>query len=121
MKNITVTKRFTFDAAHNIEAYHGKCERLHGHTYTLEVSVKGLPDKEGMVIDFCELKRIVKENIIDVLDHVYINEVVDFNPSSENLLHWMAEILEPLLSDERYSLHSIALWETPDNKAQICI
>ena len=119
MRAITVTKRFEFDAAHNLTKYHGKCERLHGHRYTLEVSVTGTPDEEGMVIDCGELKKIVKSNIIDKLDHEYVNKVVDFNPSAENMLYWMTDILRPLLSHERYELSSISLWETPDNKATI--
>ncbi|MBP6333296.1 MAG: 6-carboxytetrahydropterin synthase, partial [Aminivibrio sp.] len=46
-------KEFTFDAAHNLVEYHGKCERLHGHTYRLAVVLKGSPDREGMIADFC--------------------------------------------------------------------
>ena len=52
-------KEFTFDAAHNLIKYHGKCERLHGHTYRMSVVIKGIPDEEGMIVDFLEIKRIV--------------------------------------------------------------
>ena len=56
-----LTKYFKFDAAHNLVHYHGKCEKLHGHTYHMSVTLKGTPDEEGMVFDFTELKKAVKE------------------------------------------------------------
>ena len=55
---------FKFDAAHNLIHYHGKCERLHGHTYRLRVTLEGTPDSEGMICDFAELKRIVNDLVI---------------------------------------------------------
>lgn len=54
-------KEFKFDAAHYLPLYHGKCEKLHGHTYRLVVKMKGRPNDEGMIIDFLELKSIVKK------------------------------------------------------------
>jgi len=119
VKDIIITKRFTFDAAHYLTAYRGKCEALHGHTFTLEVSVIGTPDDEGMVIDFTLLKSIVRETVIDRLDHTCLNDLFDFSPTSENLLYHMAEILSPLLKTNRYHLHTLSLWETPQNKASL--
>ena len=58
-------KEFSFDAAHNLVEYHGKCERLHGHTYKIAVTLKGTPDREGMILDFCELSSLVKEKVIE--------------------------------------------------------
>ena len=55
-----VSKEFTFDAAHYLTKYHGKCENLHGHTYRLRVTVEGNLDEEDMVMDFCELKELVE-------------------------------------------------------------
>ena len=121
MREIIISKHFVFDAAHNLTSYNGKCERLHGHTYHLEVAVKGVPDEEGMVIDFSLLKKIVKENIVDKLDHLYINEILDVSPSAENILYWMVNILEPILKTERYRLYKITLWETADNKAELVL
>ena len=56
-------KEFTFDAAHNLVQYHGKCEALHGHTYRLAVVLEGTPDAEGMILDFCELSAVVRERV----------------------------------------------------------
>lgn len=97
-----VTKIFTFDAAHKLTSYYGKCERLHGHTYKLEITVDGPVHDNGMVVDFVLLKRIVKRHVLDKLDHQYLNEVVK-NPSVENLVMWIwGEMvgLEELLMEE---------------------
>lgn len=116
---IEVTKIFTFDSAHNLTEYKGKCERLHGHTYKLEVTVKGTPDKEGMVIDFGDLKQLVTEKVIKKLDHHYLNEVLGFNTTCENMITWMWDVLSPHLDTKRYRLKSITLWETPTSFARI--
>ncbi|ODN29873.1 6-carboxytetrahydropterin synthase QueD [Fervidobacterium thailandense] len=109
---LCVVKEFTFDAAHNLVSYKGKCEKLHGHTYKLQVVVCGERDEEGMVIDFIELKRIVQEHVLSVLDHSYINEILQ-QPSAENIAEWIWNRLYPHLSTERYRLSEIRLWETP--------
>ncbi|SNX54315.1 6-carboxytetrahydropterin synthase QueD [Thermoanaerobacterium sp. RBIITD] len=114
-----VTKIFTFDSAHNLTKYNGKCENLHGHTYKLEVTVEGELDDEGMVIDFEILKDIVNKVIIDKLDHHYLNEVFGFNTTCENIITWMWKELKPELKSERYELYKIKLWETPTSFAEI--
>lgn len=107
-----VVKEFTFDAAHNLVEYHGKCEKLHGHTYKLQIMVCGERDKEGMVIDFIYLKKIVQEEVLSYLDHAYINEIIA-QPSAENIAEWIWNKLEEKLSSERYKLSEVRLWETP--------
>lgn len=107
-----VTKEFSFDAAHKLLSYHGKCENLHGHTYKLRVTVYGKPDDEGMVIDFIELKKMVKNNVLNKLDHSYINEVIE-QPSAENISKWIYDRLKPVIDNDRRELHEITLWETP--------
>ncbi len=109
---LCVVKEFTFDAAHNLVEYHGKCEKLHGHTYKLQIFVCGEKDKEGMVIDFVELKNIVKEKVLSKLDHSYINEIIK-QPSAENIAEWIWKQLEGELTTERYKLTEVRLWETP--------
>lgn len=118
-RKISVTKIFTFDSAHNLMNYEGKCKRLHGHTYKLEVTVKGYPDYRGLVIDFGDLKLIVNEEIVEKLDHQYLNDVLDFNTTCENMVVWMFGRLEPKLSSDRYCLEKIRLWETPTSFADI--
>ncbi|MGB4755060.1 MAG: 6-carboxytetrahydropterin synthase QueD [Fervidobacterium sp.] len=109
---LCVVKEFTFDAAHNLVSYHGKCEKLHGHTYKLQVVVCGEKDEEGMIIDFIELKELVEENALKYLDHSYINNNIP-QPTAENIAEWIWDRLEPNLKSDRCKLIEIRLWETP--------
>lgn len=104
-------KEFTFDAAHNLVQYHGKCEALHGHTYRLAVVLEGVPDAEGMILDFCELSSIVKEQILSQLDHAYINDIVP-QPTAENIAQWIWDRLESPIDRPNCRLHEIWVWET---------
>ena len=106
-----LTKEFVFDAAHNLVQYHGKCEKLHGHTYKLKVVIEGQPDSEGMIIDFLEVSKIVKENVISVLDHSYLNDIIS-QPSAENIALWIWEKLDDKLKRENCNLYEIHVWET---------
>lgn len=92
-----ITKCFTFDAAHALTRYYGKCENLHGHTYRLEVTVEGPVRDNGMVVDFLLLKRVVKRQVLDQLDHQNLNDHFD-NPSAENIAVWIWERLSNLES-----------------------
>lgn len=107
-------RKFKFDAAHNLESYKGKCEKLHGHTYRLVVIVEGIPDSEGMIIDFVELKDIVKREVIDILDHSYINEIIK-QPTAENIAIWIWQRLEEKLKRGNCHLYEIQVWETEDS------
>ena len=106
-----LSKDFTFDAAHNLVNYHGKCEKLHGHTYRLRIVLDGQPDSEGMIMDFIELKQIVKEKILSRLDHAYINEIIS-QPSAENIALWIWRELEESVKRENCKLHEVHVWET---------
>ena len=74
MSNIRITKQFTFETGHALYGYDGKCKNVHGHSYKLSVTVIGTPISDlnnvkfGMVIDFGDLKKIVKEEIVDIFD-----------------------------------------------------
>jgi len=105
-------KEFTFDAAHNLARYHGKCERLHGHTYRMSVTIKGKPNEEGMIVDFLEVKKIVNDEIISKFDHSYLNDMLD-QPSAENVARFVFERLAPLLRGPGYDLHGVEVWESP--------
>ncbi len=106
-----IIKKFTFDAAHYLPSYNGKCERLHGHTYRLAVKVEGTPDGEGMVIDFGGLKHIVQEAVLRQLDHACLNDLIPV-PSAENICLWIWERLAEKLQTERYRLEEVEVWET---------
>jgi len=83
-----VTKEFTFDSAHFLPNYYGKCEHMHGHTYRLRVTVDGKVGENGLVIDFVILKKIVKEKVLEKLDHRVINDTIKV-ASCENTAIWI--------------------------------
>ncbi len=134
---VRITKEFTFEAAHALPGYDGACRHIHGHSYRLQVTIKGRPvqnlasPKNGMVMDFGDLKGLVREHVIEAFDHALIlnsvssdaiekagrNEMfdkvlyVDFQPTSENLLIYIADKLRNVLPDE-VELYSLRLFET---------
>jgi 6-pyruvoyltetrahydropterin/6-carboxytetrahydropterin synthase len=110
-KRMLLRREFSFDAAHRLEQYHGKCEALHGHTYRFAVTIAGDPDAEGMVLDFVELKRIVSENVLSSLDHSYLNNVIP-QPTAEYIALWIWRRIEPFLRERGASLFEVQVWET---------
>lgn len=104
-------KEFEFDAAHNLIHYHGKCERLHGHTYKLVIKLEGEPDKEGIVYDFVELKKLVKERVVDKFDHAYINDFIP-QPTAENIAVFVWNELKDVLKRDNSRLYEVEVWET---------
>jgi len=116
---VLIRKEFIFDAAHNLREYHGKCERLHGHTYRIAVVVKGTPDRESMVIDFCELSSIVKERVLNVLDHSYLNEILQ-QPTAENIAVWIWKQVEQAVMRDNCKLETVEVWETASSCAILC-
>jgi 6-pyruvoyltetrahydropterin/6-carboxytetrahydropterin synthase len=106
-----VRKTFRFEAAHVLPRHPGKCSRLHGHSYSLEVAVDGPLQAEGpaegMVVDFDEVDKIVRDVVIERLDHASLNDFME-NPTSENLLVWIWDRLETALD----GLSELVLWET---------
>jgi len=93
----TVTVSLTFAAAHRLPDHEGKCARLHGHTYGLEVSVEGSPQESGpaagMVMDFSELREEVNRLILARLDHQLLNDLFDHAPTTESVAAWVFERL----------------------------
>lgn len=107
-----ITKAFEFDSAHNLVNYMGKCEKLHGHTYRLEVSLEGKPNNEGIVFDFVEMKKIIEEKVVDKLDHTYINDTIK-QPSAENIAIWVWNQLNSLFGD--IILHEVKVFESKES------
>lgn len=99
---------FHFAASHFLTKYHGKCENLHGHNYKLIVTIEGEVKEDGMVIDFKIIKDIVKQHVLETLDHKHLNDIID-NPSAENTSVFIWEILK-----DKLPLKSITLYETDD-------
>ncbi|HEY3676752.1 MAG TPA: 6-carboxytetrahydropterin synthase QueD [Candidatus Tumulicola sp.] len=111
-----IRRRFRFEAAHVLPHHLGKCARMHGHSYRLDVAVRG-PLREdgaaqGMVVDFDDIKRIVRERVVDVLDHRTLNEFDD-NPTVERMVLWAWKRLDGALD----GLDELVLWETGDSCA----
>jgi 6-pyruvoyltetrahydropterin/6-carboxytetrahydropterin synthase len=109
-------KEFSFDAAHRLESYHGKCENLHGHTYRMSVEIEGSPDAEGMIVDFARVKETVDREVVSKFDHSYLNDAIR-QPSAENIARFVFERLEPLLKGPNYSLSAVQVWETASSSA----
>lgn len=125
-KVVKVTKSFSFDAAHFLPNHKGKCSNMHGHTYKLEVTVMRnngqLMDEgsdEGMVIDFSDLKSIVKSEVIDKVDHKVLNEIFPFRTTAENMAAYIFEVLDKSLQPLGVKVERIKLWETPDSCAEV--
>lgn len=115
---IEVTRIFTFDAAHFIEDYVGKCHDLHGHTYRLELTVRGPRDHRGIVVDFTELKEIFKAFYEAVLDHKFLNETLPtVNTTAENLAVWFFNYWAEVVSPSRPGVfpERVRIWETPSS------
>lgn len=112
---LEVTRIFSFDAAHRLEDYVGKCNNLHGHTYRLELTVRGVPDRRGIVMDFGDLKQIFKEYYEPILDHKYLNESLPMvNTTAENLVIWFFDHWEKHVRPAYPDVEPVRvrLWET---------
>jgi 6-pyruvoyltetrahydropterin/6-carboxytetrahydropterin synthase len=142
MPKIRITKRFRFEMAHMLHAYEGPCRNIHGHSYMLEVTLAGEPlsrpgdPRDGMIMDFAELKNMVKEHIIRRFDHaLIINKlvpeeqqemltkisekllIVDFQPTTENIAVYIAGIVNEHLP-KNVAIHSVRLYETVSSFAE---
>jgi 6-pyruvoyltetrahydropterin/6-carboxytetrahydropterin synthase len=143
MSSIRITKQFSFETGHALYGYDGKCRNIHGHSYKLSVTVNGTPIndtenvKYGMVIDFSDLKKIVKEEIVNVFDHATVFNkntphvelarelkdrghhvlLVDYQPTSEMMVIDFAEKIKNRLPNN-IRLHSLKLQETATSYAE---
>jgi len=141
MPRIRLTKEFSFEMAHMLEGYDGPCKNVHGHSYRLFVTVIGEPNpdasdpKYGMVMDFGQLKTIVKKLVVDrfdhvlmikndnqMLDHQFIHTIgkierVDYQPTCENLLLHIANLISAELPPE-VKLYHLKLHETATSYAE---
>lgn len=127
---VFITRRETFSAAHRLinpawdaarnERVFGKDARLHGHTYTLEVTIKGQVDPDtGMVLDLRDLRDLIRRLIIDKADHGDLNTVDFLNgriPSAENIVVACWQQLAPALGHGQ--LHRLRLWESENNSVE---
>ena len=143
MSKIRITKQFSFETGHALYGYDGKCKNVHGHSYRLYVTVIGTPISDsthvkfGMVIDFSDLKKIVKEDIVDVFDHATVFNkntphvelakeledrghnvlLVNYQPTSEMMVIDFAEKIKKRLP-ENIELYALKLQETATSFAE---
>lgn len=150
---LTVTKEFTWDCAHMLSGHQGLCRNVHGHTYKMHVEVAHFgtrqthsnsePDKEGMVVDFKELKQIVTDKIVSKFDHAFIawrngdetekavvnvlemlklkRYYMDDRPTAENMAKHFAAVLKREFKDSSIAIISVTVWETPTSFAKFTL
>ncbi|MGG5254151.1 6-carboxytetrahydropterin synthase QueD [Neobacillus sp. SM06] len=123
-KRVLVSKEFTFDAAHHLHEYEGKCKNLHGHTYKVVFGISGFADERGLVIDFGDIKEIWKNEIEIFLDHRYLNETLPpMNTTAENMVVWIYEQMATALKARSADYNGVRvefvrLFETPTSYAE---
>ncbi len=110
-----------FEAAHCLPEYPGKCNRLHGHNWKVEVTVQGAKlDRLGMLMDFGQLKQEVN-NVITTLDHYYLNELEYFqakNPTAENIAQYIfLELAKSPIFKQDIRIISVKVWESSHSAA----
>ncbi|MGP1515595.1 MAG: 6-pyruvoyl trahydropterin synthase family protein [Bacteroidales bacterium] len=139
---IRITKEFHFEMSHCLNNYDGLCANIHGHSYKLFVCLCGEPSEDkssssyGMVMDFSKLKKIVQKEVLDLFDHALIiennspfikqvqslntkKEIVNFQPTCENLVLFIKDKIYPLLPSG-VELYSVTLFETASSQAMWC-
>jgi 6-pyruvoyltetrahydropterin/6-carboxytetrahydropterin synthase len=145
MARMQITRRLEFDAGHRIPNHNSQCKHLHGHRYAIEITLSGDiitrhgVSEEGMVMDFSDVKRIAKEQVVDVWDHAFLvyrddrpvmdflatlpghkTVVVDVIPTAENLAQIAFSLLNVAYRDtygNHLRLERVRLFETPNNWA----
>lgn len=140
-----ITRRLEFDAGHRIPNHNSQCKHLHGHRYAIEITLAGDVitaegvSEQGMVMDFSDVKRIAKEQVVDAWDHAFLvwrndKVVLDFLqalpehktvvlevvPTAENLARVAFDLLQDAYRDtygNHLRLERVRLYETPNNWA----
>ena len=145
---LTITRKLEFDAGHRIPDHKSQCRNLHGHRYTLEITLVGdVIEQEGnsdngMIMDFSDVKALAKQHLVDVWDHAFLvyagdtavreflaslpghkTVTIDRIPTVENLARTAFDLLKTVFTD-RYGtglrLRKLVLHETPNCWAEIC-
>ena len=118
MYEIKIIRRFA--AAHKLRGYRGQCEKVHGHTFKVEIKVQSRKlDHLGLVMDFHDFKALA-DDVITCLDHELLNELAPFqktNPSSENLAHYIYDELKNPVRKKGAKLTEVTVWESEDSAA----
>ncbi len=110
----------SFSAAHQLRGYKGKCERMHGHNWKVQVHIAAerLNDID-IAMDFHDMKKLLEE-IVEPLDHSFLNDIFPFtekNPSSENIAKWIYDSLNKKLANENVQVSAVTVWESDSASA----
>lgn len=144
---LTITRKLEFDAGHRIPDHKSQCRNLHGHRYTLEITLKGAVIQDegssdnGMIMDFSDVKNLAKKHLVDIWDHAFLvyaedkivreflesipghkTVIIDSIPTVENLAKTAFDILDAAYQDHYgtgLGLHKLVLHETPNCWAEI--
>ena len=124
MSKTSIRTEFYFEAAHQLNlSYESKCENLHGHSYKCAVTITSSTNElnqDGMIVDFVEFKKIIKEKIEDRLDHKYLNDIFGkTNSTAEYMSKWIAEEINEGLKEKKIEAYvsKVELNETAKNMA----
>jgi len=128
---VTVSRSVEFDSAHYLPGYSGKCSRVHGHRWKVEIGVNGPINREtGMVIDFHDLEGFLQRNILNLLDHCCLNDLssdpeglqpILSPPTAEVITEYIWEQLRGYIGklDLDIRREFVKVWESPDSCAEI--
>jgi 6-pyruvoyltetrahydropterin/6-carboxytetrahydropterin synthase len=144
---MTITRKLEFDAGHRIPDHNSQCRNLHGHRYTLLVTLEGEVNQQegksdtGMIMDFSEVKALAQKHVVDVWDHAFLVYEKDYVvkqfletlpghktvelpcvPTVENLAKVVFDILKDVYADRYHkglSLKKVVLYETPNSWAEV--
>ena len=110
----SVTRSFSFEAAHQLPWHAGACRRLHGHGHRLEVTVEGPLNEHGIVTDFADVAAVVEREVVARFDHQYLNDLLD-NPTAELI----AQDAWKRIEAAGLAVSRIRLWETADSMVEL--
>lgn len=122
--DIFVCRKFKFSSSHVLDGCSKKCGNLHGHNYILKLTLGGQLNKFGLIENLSYISDLVNNNIIKKLDHFHLNDVLDINPTVENLSLWIFNKIKEIIKNETNIanstyIHMLELEETDKNSALI--
>lgn len=126
MNRMSIGKHFEFEAAHQLpdQEIYGKCRNLHGHRYHLIVEVSGDINQDGWLCNFSEVKQIVQREVIDFLDHSFLNDIIPYQTTAENILFFISHLIGTKINQigtEQFpiKLYRLTLYETSKSFAML--